>query len=211
MALTYNQPSFAKNFLAKYKKSPPSFTIDLYDDHWTLNKGHSKFLYTQPVSVILEEVRALRIPVDFIEVFQAANVPYYEGCMIVETTDHRKPRVAPTKEPECVRTVLQPNAESIHADICLLNAKSGNTWTDMQAIQHEAEILNQMCPPLFLEPDVHYTRVVNTVIRATTSPDTVLRKRKQIQEPEEDENDKAKRAKLMSQYMHPQRGKPPAT
>lgn len=95
MALCYNQPRFAQNLLSKYKKCAPSFAIDLYDDHWTLNKGPSKFLYTQPVSVsaaaalycvlmllqgLLDEVRALRIPVDFIEIFDAASVPYYEGA-----------------------------------------------------------------------------------------------------------------------------------
>ena len=79
MALCYNQPHFAQNLLSEYKKCSPSFAIDLYDDHWTLNKGPNKFLYTQPVSVsaaafcyvlmfsqgLLDEVRALRIPVDF--------------------------------------------------------------------------------------------------------------------------------------------------
>lgn len=51
MALSYNQPRFSQNLLSRYKKSSPSFAIDLYDDHWTLNKGPSKFLYSQPVSV----------------------------------------------------------------------------------------------------------------------------------------------------------------
>jgi len=59
MALTYNQPKFAQKLLKKYRDSPPSFTINLYDDHWTLNKGPSKFLYTQPVSVG-------RVPAEFI-------------------------------------------------------------------------------------------------------------------------------------------------
>ena len=30
---------------------------------------------------LLDEVRALRIPVDFIEIFDWAHVPYYEGSV----------------------------------------------------------------------------------------------------------------------------------
>ncbi|KIJ55209.1 hypothetical protein M422DRAFT_239837 [Sphaerobolus stellatus SS14] len=226
MALTYNQPNFSHKLLERHKNSPPSFTINLYDDHWTLNKGPSKFLYTQPVSNLLDEVRALRIPVDFIEIFDMAGVPYYEGCMIVEKTDHRKqkqpqpqPQTQPQPQqaqnqnqdqsaPETVRLVLHPNAETLYADLCLLNAKLGNKLTDMEAIELESKILTATLPPLHLDPDPNFTRIVNKVVRQTTPAETVLKKRKQVQEPEEDENDKAKRAKLWSQYMHPHNGKP---
>ena len=152
--------------------------------------------------------------------------------MIVESIDHRKPRTHPQKtstEAECVRVVLQPNAESFYADLCLLNAKNGNKWTDQEALEIESKILvghlelaafqiiltkalcttqNAISPPLCLNPDVNLTRIVNTVIRASTPSDSVLSKRKQVHEPEEDENDKAKRTKLWSQYMHPRKGKP---
>ncbi|GJJ11445.1 hypothetical protein Clacol_005678 [Clathrus columnatus] len=211
MALVYNQPRFSQRLLERYKQSPASFSIDYYDDHWLLNKGHAKFLYTQPLSALLDDVNALRIPVDFIEIFDSANVPYYEGCMIVETIDHRKPRThhqqSSNKEPESVRVVLHPNDETLYADLCLLNAKYGNTWTDMDALEIEAKTLTAITPSLHLDPDPNYARIVNSVIRATTSPETVLRKRKQDQEPEENENEKAKRAKLWSQYMHPRHGK----
>ncbi|KAF8579913.1 hypothetical protein K439DRAFT_1358359 [Ramaria rubella] len=212
MTLSYNQSRFSQSLLSKYRKSPPSFTINFYDDHWTLNKGPSKFLYTQPVSGLLDDVRALRIPVDFIEIFDMANVPYYEGCMIVESIDHRKLRVlhppSDSNEPETVRVVLQPNAESLYADLCLLNAKNGYTWTDQEVLDVESKILNATCPPLCLDPDVNLTRIVNTVVRASTPAASVSLKRKQVEEPEEDENDKAKRSKLWSQYMHPRNGKP---
>ena len=65
--------------------------------------------------------------------------------MIVESIDHRKPRLlsqqSTAKEPECVRVVLQPNAESFYADLCLLNAKNGGTWTDQEALEIESKIL----------------------------------------------------------------------
>lgn len=73
--------------------------------------------------------------------------------MIVESMDHRKPRLhvqqSSAKEPECVRVVLQPTAESLYADLCLLNAKSGSTWTDQEALAVESKILvrlAQTCP-----------------------------------------------------------------
>lgn len=37
---------------------------------------------------LLDEVRALRIPVDFIEIFDLSNVPYYEGA--TELSLHRR-------------------------------------------------------------------------------------------------------------------------
>jgi transcription factor SPT20 len=120
---------------------------------------------------LLDEVRALRIPVDFIEIFDMAHVPYYEGgvkllghqrllivhkgCMIVESIDHRKPRLhnqqSTAKEPECIRVVLQPNAESFYADLCLLNAKNGGTWTDQEALEVESNILVNIKQTYLLE------------------------------------------------------------
>lgn len=37
--------------LAKYADSPPSFTVNLYPEHWSLNNSQSKFLYNNPVAV----------------------------------------------------------------------------------------------------------------------------------------------------------------
>lgn len=82
--------------LEKHKKSQPSFSVQLYPLHWTLNYG-PKFLYNSQVSVrlelmfvveslsdlavqsVLDDIRAFRIPADFLSLFDAANVPYYDG------------------------------------------------------------------------------------------------------------------------------------
>ncbi len=63
--------------------------------------------------------------------------------MIVELLDYRPPK---GKEPELTtpeptRVVLNPTPETLWADICLLNQKSGNTWTDEDALNVEAHIL----------------------------------------------------------------------
>lgn len=41
---------FVDELLEKHKEAPPSFTIQLYPEHWTLNGG-SKFLYNNQVAV----------------------------------------------------------------------------------------------------------------------------------------------------------------
>ena len=63
--------------------------------------------------------------------------------MIVELLDYRPPK---GKDPELAtpkrtRVVLSPTSDTIWADICLLNHKSGNMWTDEEALDVEAKIL----------------------------------------------------------------------
>ncbi|KZS94385.1 hypothetical protein SISNIDRAFT_41295 [Sistotremastrum niveocremeum HHB9708] len=75
--MDYNQTRFTQQFLKKYQKQPVSFTVQLYHDYWLLNQA--KFLYSNQASAILEDIRALRVPVDFLEIFDEAKVPFYEG------------------------------------------------------------------------------------------------------------------------------------
>lgn len=46
----YNLSRAVADLLADNDLSPPSFTVNLYPEHWTLNQG-SKFLYNNPVAV----------------------------------------------------------------------------------------------------------------------------------------------------------------
>lgn len=66
--------------------------------------------------------------------------------MIVELLDYRPRKVTDPQldHPETTRVVLMPNSETLWADICLMNQKSGNTWTDEDALNVEARIL--VCP-----------------------------------------------------------------
>lgn len=59
--------------------------------------------------------------------------------------------------------------------------------------------------PLCLEPDPHLTRIVNNVIRVSTPtmPNSLKRKAAPMVDVEEDEAEKAKRAKVL-QFMNPQ-------
>ena len=52
VAARMGAPSVAavQELLAQHEASPPSFTVHLYPEHWTLNHG-SKFLYNNQVAV----------------------------------------------------------------------------------------------------------------------------------------------------------------
>lgn len=54
-------------------------------------------------------------------------------------------------EKTATRVLLRPNSETLFADLCLLNQKSGNKWTDKDALEVEAKILVRigfLKPPL---------------------------------------------------------------
>jgi transcription factor SPT20 len=64
--------------------------------------------------------------------------------MIVELLDYRpqqRNKEAAPDKPERTRVVLHPNGETLFADICALNRKNGNKWTDRDALEVEARIL----------------------------------------------------------------------
>ncbi|KAJ6568358.1 Spt20 family-domain-containing protein [Mycena vulgaris] len=205
----YNRTRYVEDLLEKNASHPPSFSVHLYPDHWTLNNA-SKFLYNTPISGLLDDIRAHRIPVDFLDLFDSVKVPFYEGCMIVELLDYRPQQrntEATLDKPERTRVVLHPNAETLFADICSLNRKHGNKWTDRDALEIEARLLLATSPPLCLAPDPHLTRVANHVLRVSTPTVPISLKRKAAaMDPEEDEIEKARRTKIM-QFMVPRPGR----
>lgn len=110
----------------------------------------------------MDDIRAFRIPTDFIAIFDDAGIPYYNGafvvfvahrvlaadkfvsgCMIVELLDFRPARAREPllDRPDKQRVVLRPNAETIWSDICAMNAKTGSTWSDMDALRLEEKLL----------------------------------------------------------------------
>ncbi|KZT09823.1 uncharacterized protein LAESUDRAFT_747862 [Laetiporus sulphureus 93-53] len=208
----YNLKRSVDDLLEAHQLSPPSFTVKLYPDYWTLNNG-SKCLYNNHMASLLDDIRARRIPVDFLELFDTAKLPFYEGCMIVELQDYRPPKASdPTLEdPQKSRVVLTPSPETLWADICLLDQKAGNIWTDREALEVEARIVTAISPPLCLTPDPHLTRMVNSVIRssAPTAP-LSLKRKAAVMEQEDEETEKARRAKL-AQFMNPKFSRPAVT
>ena len=66
-------------------------------------------------------------------------MPPRSGHLIVEIRDHR-----PEDQPDVFtphRVLLQPNGETLYADICRMNQKLGSVWSDQQALEVEARIL----------------------------------------------------------------------
>ena len=63
--------------------------------------------------------------------------------MIVELLDYRplKARQPELTDPIRSRVVLRSTPETLWAEICLLNHKTGNHFTDQDALQIEAKIL----------------------------------------------------------------------
>ncbi|KAH9072249.1 Spt20 family-domain-containing protein [Lactarius deliciosus] len=89
--MAYNLTRETQSILKQYETSPPSFSVQLHHDNWTLNSG-PKFLYNSPAySALFDDIKAHRIPVDLLELFDAAKVPFYEGCMIVEIEKFEPP------------------------------------------------------------------------------------------------------------------------
>ncbi|PPQ70665.1 hypothetical protein CVT24_000673 [Panaeolus cyanescens] len=205
----YNRTRYVEQLLEKTESSPPSFTVHLYPEYWVLNNG-SKFLYHNQIASLLDDIRAHRIPVDFLHLFDQARVPFYEGCMIVELLDYRPQRSKEPalKNPEKTRVILHPNAETLYEDICTMNAQHGSKWTDRDALEIEAKLLLVTSQPLCLDPDPHLTRIVNHVIRVSTpSMPMSLKRKASIMEPEDDGPEKAKRDRLMG-FMAPRGLKP---
>ncbi|KAH7094193.1 Spt20 family-domain-containing protein [Auriculariales sp. MPI-PUGE-AT-0066] len=218
-AIGYNSSRWVNELLEEYKDDGPSFSVHLHEGHWSINNSAaSHFLYTSPISSLLDDIRAHRIPNDFLSLFDQFGVQYFEGCLIVALYDHR-PRVSKLAESrgpddagvDAQLIVLQPTHETLYADIkCIAEAEraQGRPWTDQQALELEARILNASSQPLCLEPDINVTRIANRIIRATTPavPRTLKRKRGDFFGDEDDDKLRAQRAKLM-QFMNPRAGR----
>ncbi|CCO30840.1 putative protein C4D7,10c [Rhizoctonia solani AG-1 IB] len=184
MTAVYNYTKREEQILARFAKSPPSFTIHLYSGHWTLSKDNNArtFLYNSPAVSILDSIRTHQVPVDMLEMLDQANVPFYDGCLIVEEHDHSlatgettpsdpssDSKAKPLNQPaQKRRIVLYPNGETLWADISILNARNGNTWTDQQAIEFEAKILAAIAPPLCLDPDPIASKIASVAMSSTS-------------------------------------------
>ncbi|KAF8826177.1 hypothetical protein HHX47_DHR6000341 [Lentinula edodes] len=195
----YNRTRFVEGLLERYKAELPSFTIHLHPDAWTLNSG-SRFRYDNQYVGFLDDVRAHRIPVDFVEIFHESRVRYFEGCLIVDLLDYRptKPTDPPLEIPEKTREVLHSTSETLWADLCVINSNSGGNLTDLQAIEIEARILLATSAPLCLDPNPHLSRIANNVLRVTTPSTPVSLKRKaSALDAEKAEAEKARKEKII--------------
>ena len=75
--------------LKKYRSKPPSLTIHLHPTHFRFDQQDGSFSYSSPMRFILEHLKSQTVPHDMVEELQAAEVRFYEGCLIVQVQDHR--------------------------------------------------------------------------------------------------------------------------
>lgn len=63
--------------------------------------------------------------------------------MLVELLDYRPKRAKdpPLEKPEKSRVILHPSGETLWADMCLMNQRTGFKFTDPQVLELEAQIL----------------------------------------------------------------------
>ncbi|KDQ19191.1 hypothetical protein BOTBODRAFT_63293 [Botryobasidium botryosum FD-172 SS1] len=203
MASVYNPTRTNEQFLKLHAGSPPSLSVHLHQDHWRFNQsGHC--LYHTPIASLLEDIRARRLPVDFLSILDQTGVPWYDGCLIVEIYDHRDVEASenPAEPVAPQRVVLRPTPESMWSDLCSLNSRLNAQWTDEDALDIEARILAATSAPLCLDPDPIVTRIANAALRATTPARPLPFKRKAAAtEKDGDEAEKAylqKLAKMMN-------------
>ncbi|CAE6447252.1 unnamed protein product [Rhizoctonia solani] len=185
MTAVYNYKKREEQILARFAKSPPSFAVHLYSGHWTLNKDNNArtFLYNSPAVSILDSIRAHQVPVDMLEMLDQANIPFYDGCLIVEEHDHTlatgetTPSDPSSSDPKAKaqsnsaqkrKIVLYPNGETLWADISILNTRNGSTWSDQQAIEFEAKILSAIAPPLCLDPDPIASKIASLAMNSAS-------------------------------------------
>jgi transcription factor SPT20 len=71
----------------------------------------------------LEAVRAQTIPQDLIPTLAAANVPYYDGCLIVELVDHR-PKPLPPSCASNAALAVSLSSSSIPNDLTTVGTSS---------------------------------------------------------------------------------------
>jgi transcription factor SPT20 len=76
--------------LKKYVGNPPSLVVHLHPSHFRFDSQEGMFQYKSPMgSIFLGHVRSRTIPHELLELFNQGDVPFYEGCLIVQVHDHK--------------------------------------------------------------------------------------------------------------------------
>ncbi|KAJ2796674.1 Transcription factor spt20, partial [Coemansia helicoidea] len=79
------------DLLGRYGDERPSLTIHLFDSHFRFEGQEGVFLYNGPMRFFFDALNEGKIPVDLVDVLALVNCRYFDGCLIVEVRDHRRP------------------------------------------------------------------------------------------------------------------------
>lgn len=101
--------------LKKYRNKQPSLIIHLHPTHFRFDQQDGSFSYSSPMKFILEHLKSQTVPHDMVEELQAANVKFYESCLIVQVQDHRSTSSSSTSSISTATTKTDTNVPfSIH-------------------------------------------------------------------------------------------------
>ncbi|KAF2767384.1 hypothetical protein EJ03DRAFT_329282 [Teratosphaeria nubilosa] len=75
--------------LRKHRGKPPSMIVHLHPTHFRFENQDGSFAYDSPMKFIIEHLRAQTLPHDLLPELLANNVPFYDGCLVVEVHNHR--------------------------------------------------------------------------------------------------------------------------
>jgi transcription factor SPT20 len=84
-----------QDILARHKGKPPSLRIFLHPKHFRINDSSDMLEYSSPMREILQHVKTRTIPHNMVEDFYAADIPFYDNCLIVELNDYRSTGAKP--------------------------------------------------------------------------------------------------------------------
>jgi transcription factor SPT20 len=148
MGVTYNVTGANAQLLAAHGSGPPSFTVHLHAEHWTLNGAPNKFTYTSPPALaLLGAIRAGELPPDLLPLLEARAVQFIDGCLLADLLDYRPPKGAPPLTvPARSRHVLRPTEDSRWADVRAFVIKHELDWSDADVQAFEARILVRARP-----------------------------------------------------------------
>ncbi|KAJ2798735.1 Transcription factor spt20, partial [Coemansia guatemalensis] len=94
------------DLLERHKDEQPSLTLHLFDSHFRFEGQEGVFLYNGPMRFFFDSLNEGKIPVDLVDVLTQVNCRYYDGCLIVEVHDHRRPAQEPRSKKRRVSGLL---------------------------------------------------------------------------------------------------------
>ena len=76
--------------LKKRTEAGSSLTLHLHPSHCRFEHQNGVFLYDSPIRSLLRSIRDGRLPTELLDLLDATDVRYFEGCLVVEVHDHRE-------------------------------------------------------------------------------------------------------------------------
>ncbi|KAH9870055.1 hypothetical protein J1614_006977 [Plenodomus biglobosus] len=84
-----------EDVLIKYNGKPPSLRVFLHPNHFRLNDSQETLSYASPMKELLQAIRDKVVPHNMVEDLLELNIPWYDGCLIVEVHDYRTSGIRP--------------------------------------------------------------------------------------------------------------------